>query len=261
MMDKLLRERLDTSGLRIVDSHAHLGFNGPFDIQGDCADDLIVQMDHAGVQQAAISPLAGLCVDVRLGNDMTEKMLLKYPGRLIGMALANPNKPEEILPELERCFDRLHMSMIKIHPAMHSCPMSAKSYDLIYGFANERGLLILNHDWQSPKRMEALARAYPNMRLVQAHSAGNWDGHREEDYFRVARDCPNAYVDICASPVFYDALERLVPLAGEDHILFGSDMPFLSMGFALGKVMLSDLPADVKQKILADNFLRALGRA
>ena len=196
MMDKLLRERLDTSGLRIVDSHAHLGFNGPFDIQGDCADDLIVQMDHAGVQQAAISPLAGLCVDVRLGNDMTEKMLLKYPGRLIGMALANPNKPEEILPELERCFDRLHMSMIKIHPAMHSCPMSAKSYDLIYGFANERGLLILNHDWQSPKRMEALARAYPNMRLVQAHSAGNWDGHREEDYFRVARDCPNAYVDI-----------------------------------------------------------------
>lgn len=258
MMDKALRERLNTKKFRIVDSHAHMGYNAPFDIQGNCVDDLIKQMDHVGVEQAAVSHLTSLSADCKLGNDWTEDMIRKYPGRILGMAVVNPNRPSEILPELERCFDKLHMSMIKLHPEMHGCPMSRKSYDLIYGFANERGLMILNHDWQSPARMEELTRRYPNVRLVQAHSAGNWDGHREDDYFRVARDNEHAYVDICASPIFYDALEKLVPLAGEDNILFGSDMPFLSLGFAVGKVMMADLSDEIKQKILADNFLRAL---
>lgn len=253
-----LRGRLDTGRFRIVDSHAHLGFYAPFDIQGDCADDLIKQMDQVGVDCAALSPLAGLGVDVPLGNDSTAAMLKKYPNRLIGMAVVNPNRPETILPELERCFSALGMGMIKLHPSFTKCPMSSKNYDAVYGFANERGLAILNHDWESPERMERLANRYPNMRLIQAHSAGNWDGHREDDYFRVARDCENAYVDVCASPIFYDALEKLVDIVGEDHIVFGSDMPFLSLGYAVGKVMMANLTDEVKQKILADNFMRAL---
>lgn len=258
MPDNTLRERLDTRRFRIVDSHAHLGFYGPFDIQGDCTDDLVVQMDRIGVQAAAISPLVGLDVDVPQGNDDVARMIKKYPGRFIGMAVVNPNRPETILPELTRCFDDLGMRMIKLHPDFARCPMTAASYDFVYGFAQERGLLILNHNWQSAKRLETLAKQYPRMRMVQAHSAGNWDGHHPSDYFRVARDTGNVYVDICASPVFYGALETLVPLAGEDKILFGSDMPFLSLGFAVGKVMLSELTDAVKQKILADNFLRAL---
>ncbi len=258
MMDKVLRERLNTKKFRIVDSHAHMGFYVPFDIQGNCVDDLIVQMDRVGVEQAVISPMASLNVDVALGNDWMDQMILKYPDRIKGMAVVNPNRPQEIVQELERCFDKLHMSMIKLHPEMHGCPMSRKCYDLVYGFANERALMILNHDWQSPKRMEELVRKYPNIRLVQAHSAGNWDGHREDDYFRVARDNEHAFVDICASPIFYDALEKLVDLAGEDNIFFGSDVPFLSLGFAVGKVMMADLSDEIKQKILADNFLKAL---
>lgn len=258
MPDKSIRDRLDTRRFRIVDSHAHLGFYGPFDIQGDCTDDLVRQMDRVGIEAAAISPLVGLDVDVPAGNDDVGRMIQKYPDRFIGMAVVNPNRPETILPELERCFDTLGMRMIKLHPDFARCPMTAASYDAVYGFAQERGLLILNHDWQSPQRLETLAKRYPRMRMVQAHSAGNWDGHHPYDYFRVARDNENVFVDICASPVFYDALEKLIPLAGEDNILFGSDMPFLSLGFAVGKVMLAGLPDETKQKILADNFLRAL---
>ena len=260
MMDKALRDRLDTSRFRIIDAHAHLGYYGPFDIPGDCMDDLVEQMDRTGVEKMAISPMIALGLDVPYGNDMTEAFLQRHPGRFIGMAVVNGNRPEEILPELERCFTKMHMSMIKLHPAEANCPMTSPAYDRVYGFANEHRLAILNHDWQSPALMEKLVRKYPNVQLIQAHSAGNWDGHRQDDYFRVARDNENAFVDIVASPIFYDALEKLIPLAGEDNILFGSDAPFLSLSFEVGKVMMADLSDEIKQKIFATNFVRLMSR-
>ena len=255
MRFKPLSEQLDTSGYRIVDSHAHLGLYHKFDIQGGFEDDLVAQMDRVGVQALAISPMVGLGLDSRRANDMTAAVIKKYPDRFYGMALASGNRPEEILPELTRCFDTLGMTMIKLHPDEANCPMERKCYDLIYGFAAERKLAIMNHDWQSPARLEALAKRYPQVRFTQAHSGGNWDGHREDDYFRLARDYENVFVDICASPIFYGALESLVEVAGADNILFGSDAPFLNLAFGVGKVLLADLPHADKQKIFADNFL------
>lgn len=254
----MLPASLDTSRFRIVDAHAHLGENRYFDIPSGYADGLIAQMDRIGIAQAAISAMIGLYMDCRLGNDWVAQAMERYPGRFIGMATVSPGRPEEIIPELTRCFDGLQMSVIKLHPNESEYPMSHPVYEQIYPFAQERGLPILNHDWQSPARLMKLAARYPRVRFIQAHSAGNWDGRREDDYFRLARDCENVYVDICASPIFYGALEKLVDLAGPDHILFGSDFPFLNLGFGVGKVMIAYLTDEVKQKIFADNFLRLL---
>lgn len=258
MAPKTLSEAMDTSRFRIVDSHCHLGVYNKFDIQFGYEDDLVRQMDEVGVEKIAISPMIGLNIDCKRGNDLTAAVIKKYPDRFLGMATINPNREDEIIPELERCFDSLGMTMIKLHPDESECPMSRKSYERVYEFAAERKLAILNHDWQSPQRLELLAKRYPQVRFVQAHSAGNWDGHRDDDYFRLARDYENVFVDICASPVFYNALEELVKIAGADNILFGSDAPFLNLGFAVGKVMLADLSDEDKQKILADNFLRMI---
>lgn len=258
MTYKPISEQLDTSKYKIVDSHAHHGLYHKFDIQGGFEDDLVSQMDRIGVDAMAISPMVGLGLDSRLANDITAEVLKKYPGQFYGMALATGNRPKEILSELTRCFDNLGMSFIKLHPDESSCPMTQKCYDHIYGFAAERKLAILNHDWQSPKRVEELAKKYPQVRFIQAHSGGNWDGHREDDYFRVAREYENVFVDICASPIFYGALEALVEIAGADNIIFGSDAPFLNLAFGVGKVLMADLSCQDKQKIFADNFLGAI---
>ncbi len=259
MIYENLATRLDTSKYHIIDSHAHLGKYALFHIPSGEAEDLVAQMDKLGVSQIAISPMLGLRMDCVRSNDMTYEAMQKYPERIIGMATINPNRKDEIIPELERCFDKLGMSMIKLHPDETACHMDNPVYELVYDFASERGLAIMNHSWEDPKRMEKLAGKYPNVRFIQAHSAGNWDGHRVEDYFRVARECPNAYVDLVASPVFYDALEKTVELVGEDKILFGSDAPFLNLGFELGKILLANISHTAKEKILAKNFQKIIG--
>lgn len=253
-----LSDMLDTKRFRIIDSHAHVGFYNQFSIKNANEDDLVKQMDEVGIEKMAFSPMQALNIDCVGGNDYTANIIKKYPGRFIGMATVNPHRREEILPELGRCFDRLGMSMIKLHPEEANCPMDNPVYDLVLGFAAERKLAILNHDWQSPKRMEKLAVKYPGITFIQAHSGGNWDGSRIDDYFRVAREYPNAYIDICASPVFYNALERLTELVGSDKILFGSDAPFLNLGYAVGKVMMANISTEDKQKIFADNFLQII---
>jgi predicted TIM-barrel fold metal-dependent hydrolase len=50
-----------------------------------------------------------------------------------------------------------------------------------------------------------------------------------------------------------------VECAGEDRVLFGTDLPMLSPATTLGKVMDADVSDDVKQRILRGNTARILG--
>lgn len=253
-MSNQLYTKMDTSKFTIIDAHAHVGKLSTFDIQGGLIDDFIKQMDHIGINQAVISPHLGLKFDAQRSNDYTAECIRKYPSRIIGMATINPNRPEEVIPELERCFDKLNMTIIKLHPEEAKCPMDRSVYQRVYDFAGERGVPILNHDWQSHKRLESLAAKYQNVNFLQAHNGGNWDAHKEDPYFPIVRDMENVFLDTCASPVFYGALEKIVKLIGIDKILFGTDAPFLNFAFGIGKILMADLSHEEKQKLFADNF-------
>lgn len=254
-------KKLLSHSFRIIDSHAHLGAYSRFHIEQGGIGELINQMDRIKVEQITISPMIGLRTDAKLANDITHECIKRFPGRVLGMATLNPNREEEVIAELERCFDKLGMTLIKLHPDESHCPMSRNVYERVYSFAQERSLAILNHDWQSPERLEKLAKTYPAVRFVQAHNGGNWDGKREDPYFDLARDYEHIYIDICASPIFYDALEKLVEYVSPRKILFGSDAPFLNLAFEVGKVILSNIPDSDKQLIFADNFLRMIGQS
>lgn len=253
-------EKMDVSSYNIIDSHCHVGGYYKFHYADGDIDALVKGMDEIGVSKIAVSSITAIEVDCVKGNDMVAEAVRKYPDRVIGMAAVNPNRPEEITGELIRCFDRLNLSMIKLHPAFYACPMTSPNYEPVYEFANERRLCILNHSWEDPKLLERLSIKYPEINFIQAHSAGNWDGHREDGFIELAKYQENVYVDIVASPVFYDALEKLVDKVGANKILFGSDYPFLNLGFGIGKVVLSDLSEEEKRLIFHDNFHRILYR-
>jgi predicted TIM-barrel fold metal-dependent hydrolase len=64
---------------------------------------------------------------------------------------------------------------------------------------------------------------------------------------------------VWVTPFYEDAIARLVPLLGADHVLMGSDWPHpegLSTPIAFADDVVS-LPADTRRRILRDN-LRAL---
>jgi len=258
MSKRNLTNILDTKKFNIIDGHCHIGKLNTFNIQGGMMDDFVRVMDKVGIAKAAIAPHLGLKLDVKRSNDYIAECMKKYPDRFIGMATINPNRPKEIIGELERCFDNLQCSVIKLHPDFFKAPMNRPDYQLIYDFAAERSLPILNHDWQSPDRLKELATIYPQIRFIQAHNAGNWDGHSEDEYFVIAKDLPNVYVDICASPISYKSVEKLVKKIGPDKIIFGSDAPFLNLAFGVGKVLFANITDQEKQMIFADNYLNFL---
>ncbi len=73
-----------------------------------------------------------------------------------------------------------------------------------------------------------------------------------------ARACPNIYLEICTSYRNPGSIEAMVEGAGEDRVLFGSDMPLMEPRINLGRVMTSRISEDARRKVLGENAARLL---
>jgi len=102
---------------------------------------------------------------------------------------------------------------------------------------SERGLLKYSH----PLRVDELAVAHPDMRIVACHMGAPW----VFDACEVAAKNPNVYIDIsglltgnaeylrrqAANPLFMDRYKQaLVFIDRYDKVMYGTDWPLVSMG-------------------------------
>jgi predicted TIM-barrel fold metal-dependent hydrolase len=216
-------------------------------------------MDRVGIEKICVSAMSSLEVDYKYGNDQVAEAIKRHTDRFLGYACINPYEQDDIISELERCFDKLGMVAIKIHPDLNDCPAENYRYNPVYEFADERRLIIMNHSWGSPKYLESLAKKYVNAKFIHAHFGSAWDGFTELDMLKVIRDIPNVYVDNAGSGAYFGAFEKLVSYVGADKVVFGTDMPFLDARHQIGNVVLSEIDESSKIKILSSNFLGLLG--
>jgi predicted TIM-barrel fold metal-dependent hydrolase len=161
-----------------------------------------------------------------------------------------PNYPEAMLPELERCFDQLGFSGIKIH--LHS----GRAYDdplyaPMYEFADARGLPILAHTWgiDSIRALGAMATRYQNASFLCGHTGAQ----DLRVYVEEARRSPNFFLELCLSAGTPWIVERLVSSVGAGRIVWGSDTLLLSSGQQIGKVLFADVSEQDKLEILGLN--------
>jgi len=102
-------------------------------------------------------------------------------------------------------------------------------------------------------------RRYPRANLIVAHAGGLPLVNDEERRFVSAcRDHANLFLDLAGSTMAPGQLERLVELAGADHVLYGSDYPLFDFGYERGRVDFSSLPQAKKSQILFGNAKRLL---
>ena len=57
----------------------------------------------------------------------------------------------------------------------------------------------------------------------------------------------------------HDTIEFLVAGAGEDRVLYGSDMPVMDARFHIGRIITADISDDAKVKVLGSNAIKLLG--
>ena len=128
----------------VIDFHCHVGSWGRYWMDDD-VDAFLRGLDHVGFDRACIN-----CMfqgEARRGNDLVAEFVQRAPDRFIPVAFVTPWYPDEMVPELERCFDQLGCKYIKIYPHYVRVPQEDPIYYPIFEFASDRELAIMSHGW------------------------------------------------------------------------------------------------------------------
>jgi uncharacterized protein len=250
----------------IIDFHAH---NGSLENYGmrSRADEMLRAMDAAGVDVACVNNI--FHGRASKANDCTAGFVRAHPDRFIGFLFVTPHYPEEMEPEMIRAVDELGMRGIKIYPPFFSRTVEDPVWEPVFAFAHARGLPILSHtdgrdpmvqpNHGEPQMFVRWAQAYSNARIMLAH-AGNFPSGRQS-CIAAARQAPNIYIEICSSWRHFHSIEELVEGAGEDRILYGSDLPLMDPRIQIGRVATAAISETAKRKVLGENAARLIGLA
>jgi len=248
----------------IIDAHAHIGRPGMFFAPETEPDTLLKLMDQLGIERA-------ICMDhlsIHEGCERTLPMLRdvfeRSGGRLYYLAVFSPKRSSGCMAALKQAMIWPGFIGLKIHPSFHGVPAEDARYEPAWRFAAERDMPILTHSWSvsdynpvqqfsTPARFEPFVKKFPKVRFVLGHAGGRGTGRHET--VRMARDYENVFLDLAGDIFCYRLIESLVDSVPAEKILFGSDAPWLDPRSRLSHVLLADVPASAKAKILRENAL------
>jgi len=252
---------LNQAGIRVIDAHAHLGGYYNFYIPRPDAKTMVQVMDRLGVEKACISSIPACGADIPRGNEMTAAAVQAFPDRFVGYASTNPHYPERVRPELERAFDELGLSLIKLHPTIVEYPVTGPAYEPVWRFASERRAIVLSHTWAgtstcAPSLFEPLAKAHPDVIFLLGHSGGMPSGYVES--IALAQKYPNIYLDLCRSEMSSTWVERIVTEVGPDRVFWGTDFPFLEPRYLIGRLACTTLSDEAKRQVFGKSMATLL---
>ncbi|HWL52671.1 MAG TPA: amidohydrolase family protein [Chthoniobacteraceae bacterium] len=193
------------------------------------------------------------------GNRCTAAALESFPETFWGLATLDPSHYSR--SELECQMEAVYRDprFIGMKPYFHyGVPYHDASYDPWWQYGNRRGFYALLHRVLPDfSEVASLAARYPAVRWVVAHSAS--DFATAEMAIACAREFPNVYLEITYTPTLRGIIEFLARGAGEERVLYGSDLPMRDPRQQFGWVVFSSLSARAKRKILFENALKVVG--
>jgi predicted TIM-barrel fold metal-dependent hydrolase len=236
----------------VVDMHAHLGPGTAFPMWCDRADDLVAEMDRAGVERIFLSHTGGLGAEAVWGNDQLLAAMRRHPGRILGYATCYPLWEPTGVAEVQRCIEA-GMRGVKLHNS-RGMAYTDERYAPVWQYAHERGLPVLLHTWGGIEALEPLFERYRRAQILLGHAGAA----EPEVYVRFARRYPNLWLELANSHSPYGLVEYFVGEVGPERVLWGSDAPWMSIHQQLGRVLFADIPDAQKHTILVDNPRRLL---
>ncbi len=238
------------------------------------ADDLIASMDHDGIDVSVAVNLGWRSTELcARTNDYVMESVARYPKRLAGFGMVDPNSPDA-LKEIERCrqgglkgIGEVRLDAASIDAASIDGAPLAECLDAMA----DQGLVLLVHASEpvgheyagkgdtTPGRLYRLITRFPKLRVIAAHWGGGLPFYTLMREVRVALG--NVYYDTAASPFLYrpEIYRRVIDLVGAERILLGSDFPLMTQSRLLKEIRSQGLSADQEQLILAGNAARLLG--
>lgn len=188
------------------------------------------------VSHAVVLAFHAYAVGFVVPNDYVAAYVSQHPEKLIGFASVDP-RDADAPAELRHAIGELGLEGLKLGPIyQHFDPLSERAF-AVYEVAQELGLPVIWHqgttfvrdaplEWARPFTLDAVARAFPRLRIVIAHLGHPW----MEEAMATIRKHPSLFSDISALESrpwqYYNGLVAAVEYGVQDKILFGTDYPF-----------------------------------
>lgn len=241
-----------------VDVHVHYGYLF-VPIKYLDISEIVKTMDKFNINVGIISNIRGIFYDFRNCNSELYKEISKYPDRLKGYIVANPNYMKESLEEIKKYSKMPQFVGVKLHASWHNKPIDGAEFEPIFSLCEELNFPVLIHSYvvedyadqvSSPERIANVAKRHSNP-LIIAHMGGN---SRRTN--KAAKNIDNLYIDISsgrerASQLYVWELGRVdeaVKELGAEKILFGSDFPLIDPAMCIG--MMEDAGITQEQRDL-----------
>ena len=188
--------------------------------------------------------------------------------RVSGITPIHPGFPEESCAKMEQWIRHGPCIGIKyVGGNTSGVVCSHPNNDPIIRLAAELNATIYIHTWlkiggtprlpgrdnlpgeSTPMDVAALARRFPNVRMICGHSGGDW-----ELGVRVVRPHQNVSLEFAGSDPHSGSVDYAVRELGADRVVWGGHGPSRSYATELGKVLDSDLSRAARMKIFGGNF-------
>jgi hypothetical protein len=237
-------------GFRIYDAHTHVGTAGHTG-QTYTADDLLRDMDRAGVDRSLVIPFP-VVEDHRAAHDEIGRAVQAHPDRLAGAACLPAFLPKaQFREEIRRCVEQYGFRALKLQPQYQPVNVFSSRSDYVFETALEHRLPVVCHTGSGiPLALPALfmmpAREFPGLDLVLAHCGGPL---LALEAIVAASFCPNVYLEL--SSIQPHQVSAVLSHIEPARLMIGSDLPE-NLDAEIGKILGLNAPAETRSAIFWD---------
>ncbi|HVF89017.1 MAG TPA: amidohydrolase family protein [Blastocatellia bacterium] len=231
---------------------------------GITPEQVIESMDRCGIRTLMLSAWhrPGQWV---IHNDQVAEMAGRFPGRFVGVAAVNLEKPVEAVRELERAVSQLGFKALRVVPWLWNRPPNDKFYFPLYVKCIEldipfctqvghTGPLMPSETGRPVPYLDEVALTFPELKIVAGHIGHPWT----DEMIGVAWKHENVYIDTSAYlPRYYPPqLLHYMKTYGREKVLFGTNFPQLSLEKCVEQAVALDLPDEARAAFLGENARR-----
>lgn len=211
--------------MKIIDAHAHLGYDHVFD-EESTEEGLLYYYDKFGVTGAIVQPFISrpYLKDTADIHDRIHRLCLKHPGRFWGMASINPHfTPEDYEREAVRCVKDLGFVGIKLTPIAHAAHPGSVDGRHVFETARKLGVPVMVHTgngapFADPISLAYVVRDFKDVPIVLAHAGA--DMFFQQALY-LARENDNVYLEPSWSSILN--VRKALKTIGPEKIMFSTD--------------------------------------
>lgn len=235
------------------------------------ADDIIKYLDKNEIDKAVVFGFAfEHAHNIRLANEYVIESVKKYPDRLIGFGVVNPNQ-KNLSEEIDFCLEANLKGFGELFPTGQKfdiadyntmAPLVRKcmEYDIpLLIHANEPiGHYYPGKTDTTLNQLLSFSENFPDQKIIYAHFGGGLLFY--ELMPEIKEILKNSYYDTAAAPYLYDIkiYSAIQAMDLNDKLFFGSDFPLPCAEETIDKLMKSELVQSNLDKVFGQNLLNIL---